>query len=217
MKPKLFTTALIAAIAITGCTSSPLNIVPTPVPTRFTERGDMVVRDQINLTAPPGWKITYEDSPDRNDVAYFSKPDDTSDKTGSLQVHFLGQSGVYRIRSRQGPEKAFSYAKERLIPRTAHVEKLNITSIDGNPAVGYYYDFGEGSELSDEDYHVFRSDGLWAFTIRAPRYGEIPSELRQAVLNATWTEVTEPNVKHLGPREIFSYDDLITPKPARDR
>ncbi|OKL52595.1 hypothetical protein [Buchananella hordeovulneris] len=217
MKPKLFTTALIAAIAITGCTSNPLSIVPTPVPTRFTERGDMVVRDQINLTAPPGWKITYEDSPDRNDVAYFSKPDDTSDKTGSLQVHFLGQSGVYRIHSRQGPEKAFSYAKDRLIPHTANVKKLDITSIDGNPAIGYYYNFGEGSEQSGEDYYVLRSDGLWTFSISAPYYGEIPPELRQVVLNATWTEVTEPNVKHLGPREIFSYDDLITPKPARDR
>ncbi|RRD52900.1 hypothetical protein EII12_03200 [Buchananella hordeovulneris] len=212
MKPKLFTTALIAAIAITGCTSSPLNIVPTPLPTRFTERGDLVVRDQINLTAPPGWKITYEDSPDRNDVAYFSKPGTGWDKTGVMRVHFNGQSGVYRIHSRQGPEKAFSYAKNRLIPHSAHVKTLDVKSIDDSPAVGYYYSLGTQTIQVGEHYYVFRSDGLWTFTIRAPRNGEIPPELREAVLNATWTEVTEPNVKYLGPRDIFSYEDLATPR-----
>ncbi|RRD42599.1 hypothetical protein EII13_09340 [Buchananella hordeovulneris] len=64
---------------------------------------------------------------------------------------------------------------------------------------------------------MLRSDGLWTFSISAPYYGEIPPELRQAVLNATWTEVTEPNVKYLGPRDIFSYEDLATPAPANDK
>ncbi|WP_222844357.1 hypothetical protein, partial [Buchananella hordeovulneris] len=73
------------------------------------------------------------------------------------------------------------------------------------------------SEQSGEDYYVLRSDGLWTFSISAPYYGEIPPELRQAVLNATWTEVTEPNVKYLGPRDIFSYEDLATPAPANDK
>ncbi|RRD41337.1 hypothetical protein, partial [Buchananella hordeovulneris] len=117
------------------------------------------MRDQINLTAPPGWKITYQDSPEEYHIAWLSKSGEAWSKSGVLHAYFKGQSGVYRIHSRQGPEKAFSYAKDRLIPHTANVKKLDITSVDGNPAIGYYYNFGEGSEQSGEDYYVLRSDG----------------------------------------------------------
>lgn len=60
--------------------------------------------------------------------------------------------------------------------------------------------------------HLYRLPNM-SPTCQHPAIYHIARDYRQYLQ----TEATEPKVKILGPRDIFSYDDLITLKPAHDR
>lgn len=205
MKRKILPILLAAALALVGCTASPKDLFSAPAPARSLVKGDMVVRDEIKLTAPDGWHLAYFDDPETDHVASIFIPNQPSSAGNKLDVSFASQRAGYRMPAGTTPKLALTKAVEASLPHAdLSPEMLDVSSIGDQPAIGYSLTLKQaGSTQTIEEYFVYRSDGIWRFSLSAPKDGQISSELREAIFNATWTEVAEPNVKFLGPESAL--------------
>ncbi|WP_143180876.1 hypothetical protein [Buchananella hordeovulneris] len=194
-----FATCLVA----TACAAEPLNIAPSPVPTRFLARDGMVIRDELHLNFPPGWEIEYVNNPDNRRVAKAHRRGKNNFGDGFLTVDFLSQLPKYRQQAVVPPSELLEMAlKAAGPPPGIPVKRLDITEINGDPAIGHHYTLS-GNDLTHtlENYCIYRSDGIWLFSLYSPIDEPIAPEIHEAVFNSTWAEVTEPNVSYFGPKE----------------
>ncbi|MDO5080137.1 hypothetical protein [Buchananella hordeovulneris] len=201
MKRKFLTITLIATCLVTtACTAEPLNIVPGTSPTpgadklRVTEAAGLVVRDDINITAPPGWEEKKSAIPDHREILKIARKDEPQSEADRLEIRFTSALDAYHSPHTYNLADPLGYAVEnaKRWDGIKHDEKgvdLHPVLIDNTPARGYTLTH---SDSTSERYFVLRSDGLWELSIYAD--GPIPPELRQAALSATWSEASEPNI-----------------------
>ncbi|WP_143180826.1 hypothetical protein [Buchananella hordeovulneris] len=191
-------------LSMTGCSLEPLDMLTTPLPTHYLRRGDMVTRDEIRLAAPPDWHLTYWNDPESNSVAEIRMPGKNSRDGGLLLAEFLSQYGIFRILDKGNPQETLERAAQLSAPPDTPTKILDTKFLNGHPALAYTYSLTVGDMTQTcEEYLVYRNDGIWKLTLCSPRNSPIPSELRQAMVNVTWTKVTEPNVKFLGSDGAF--------------
>lgn len=195
MKHKSLPLVLATALALGGCGTTP------EASSRPLIAGDMVIRDEIELSSPAGWHLVYHNDPEKDHVATILAPNKPARQAGGLDVTFVSQQAKYRAPAGSSPQQALTMAVD-LVERPAPVSPtvLDVNFINDNPAIGHSFTLKSGKFTQTfEKYFVFRSDGVWLFQLSSPAGQPIPSELREVVFNATWNEVAEPNVKYLGP------------------
>lgn len=191
-------------LSMVGCSLEPLDTQPSPLPTHYLRRGDMVTRDEIHLAAPPDWNLTYWNDPESNSVAEIRMSGKNSRDGGLLLAEFLSQYGIFRILDKGNPQETLERAAELSAPSDTPIKILDTKSLNGHPTLAYTYSLTvSGMTQVTEEYLVYRNDGIWKLTLSSPRNSPIPSDLRRAMINVTWTEVAEPNVKFLGSDGAF--------------
>lgn len=189
---------LTCGLLLGGCTDTTPTTTTSPTPgaadLRVTEAAGLVVRDDINITIPPGWEEKKSAIPDHREILKIVRKDDSQSETGRLEIRFTSALDAYRSPRTFNLADPLGYAVENakgwdgIKPDEKGVD-LNPVQIDNTPTRGYTL---IRSDSTTERYFVLRSDGLWELSIYVD--GSIPPELRQAVLSATWSETLEPNI-----------------------